>query len=66
MGALKPLATVVVIVEVVLPPQARLTDAGDALRLKLPPLPPPPVVVTVKLTVVVAVMEPLVPVTVME
>jgi hypothetical protein len=60
----KPLPAVVVIVELPEPPQLRLSELGDALSVKSPPLPPPPELEMVKLTVVVAVMAPLVPVTV--
>jgi len=62
MAESKPLPAVVVIVEVPEPPQLRLNELGDAAMLKSPPL--PPVVVTVKVTVVVCVMPPPVPVTV--
>jgi hypothetical protein len=62
MAESKPLPAVVVIVEVPEPPQLRLSELGDAAMLKSPPL--PPVVVTVKVTVVVCVTPPPVPVTV--
>jgi hypothetical protein len=62
MAELKPLPAVVVIVELPEPPQLSLRELGDALMVKSPLL--PPVVVTVKVTVVVCVMPPPIPVTV--
>ena len=56
---LNPFVGVAVIVEVPEPPQATLTELGEALRLKLPLL---PVAVTVRDTVVLSVMVPLGPV----
>ena len=66
MAESKPLPPVVVIVELPEPPQPRLSELGDAPRVKspLPAPPPPPVVLTVKVTVVVCVTPPPVPVTV--
>jgi len=64
MAESNPLATVVVIVELPLVPQFRLSEAGDALREKLPVLGGPVLVVTVKETLVVSVTPPPVPVTV--
>jgi len=65
MGASNPLAIVAVIVELLDFVQAIASEAGDALRLKLPPLGGPLLVVTVKVTVVVCVIPPPIPVTVM-
>lgn len=59
MGALKPPVTEVVIVEVPLLPRAMVSDAGDALSEK-----PADTPVTVRVTVVVSVVLPEVPVTV--
>ena len=66
MAESKPLPALVVIVELLEPPQVTLTELGDAPRVKspTPPPPPPPVVFTVKVTVVVCVIPPPVPVTV--
>jgi len=58
---LKPPVPVVVIVEVPEPVQATLSEVGDALIVKLPALPE---AVTVRVTVVVCVRPPPVPVTV--
>ena len=62
---LKPPEGVTVIVELPELPQVRLSELGDAPRVKSPPPPPPPPeAVTVKVTVVLCVMPPPVPVTV--
>jgi len=64
MAESNPLAIVVVIVELPLVPQFRLSEAGDALTVKLPVLGGPLLVVTVKETLVVSTMLSPVPVTV--
>ena len=60
-GEANPLLGVTVIVERAAPPPDTVSEEGEALRLKLPPV---GVLVTVRATLVVCVMPPPVPVTV--